>query len=87
MKNENIPIIDDFKKGKDLFLEEKLLKKINEILNKYSDSVDNEIETLIKELVIDDKPSNKYYYFNKSKNKYLKKHKYCQFEDCLIKNR
>ena len=82
MKNKNIPIIDDFKKEKDLFLEE-LLKKINEIHSKYFDSVDNEIETTIKELVIDDKPSNKYYCFNKTKNKYLKKYKYCQFEDCL----
>ena len=27
MKNKNIPIIDSFKKEKDLFLEEKLLKK------------------------------------------------------------
>ena len=72
MKNKNIPIIDDFKKEKDLFLEKELLKKINKIHNKYSDSVD-EIETIIKELVIDDQPSNKYYYFNKTKNKYIKK--------------
>ena len=83
MKNKNTPIINSFKKEKDLFLEEKLLKKINEIHNKYSDSVDDKIETNIKELVIDDQSKNKYYYFNKSKNKYLKIYKYCQFEDCL----
>ena len=82
MKNKNIPIINSFKKEKDLFLEKELLKKINEIHNKYSDSVD-EIETIIKELVIDDQPSNKYYYFNKTKNKYIKKNRYCQFDDCL----
>ena len=84
MKNKNIPIINSFKKEKDLFLEEELLNKINEIHNKYSDTVDdNEIETNIKKLVIDDQPTNKYYYFNKSKNKYLKKTRYCKFEDCL----
>ena len=33
IKNKNIPIIDDFKKEKDLFLEEELLNKINEIHN------------------------------------------------------
>ena len=82
MKNKNIPIINSFKKEKDLFLEKELLKKINEIHNKYSDSVD-EIETIIKELVIDDQPPNKYYFFSKSNNKYLKRYKYCQFDDCL----
>ena len=86
MKNKNTPIINSFKKEKDLFLEEKLLKKINEIHNKYSDSITEDIDnenSNIKELVIDDQPKNKYYYFNKSKNKYLKIYKYCQFEDCL----
>ena len=83
MKNKNIPNIPEFKKEKDLFIEEELLNKINEIHNKYSDNFDEEIETLIQELVIDNQPSNIYYYFNKSKNKYIKRNKYCQFEDCL----
>ena len=34
-------------------------------------------------MVVDDQPSNKYYYFNKTKNKYFKKNRYCQFNDCL----
>ena len=87
MKNKNIPIINSFKKEKDLFLEEELLKKINEIHNKYSDSITEDIDnenSNIKELVKkDDQLSNKYYYFNKSKSKYFKKTRYCQFEDCL----
>ena len=80
MKNKNTPIINSFKK--ELYLEEELINKIKEIHKKYSDSDDNE-NSNIKELVIDDQPKNKYYYFNKSKNKYLKIYKYCQFEDCL----
>ena len=83
IKNKNIPIIDSFKKEKNLFLEEELFKKINQIHNKYSDSVDNNEIVIIKELVINDQPSNKYYYFNKSKNKYIKKTRYCQFDDCV----
>ena len=79
---KNIPNIEEFKKEKDLYLEKELINIIENIHKKYSDNIEN-IETKIKELVIDDQPSNKYYYFNKTKNKYLKKHKYCQFEDCL----
>ena len=86
IKNKNIPSIPEFKKEKFLILEKDLLNKINEIYIKYSKSVDdNDVnETLIKELVIDDeKANNKYHYFNKSKNEYIKIFKYCQFEDCI----
>ena len=52
---------------------------------KYSDSNNEDNENSnIKELVKkDDKLNNKYYYFNKSKNKYFKKTRYCQFKNCL----
>ena len=85
MKNKDIPIIESFKKEKYLFLEKELIDKINDIHNKYSDSNNENNENInIKELVKkDDKLNNKYYYFNKSKNKYFKKTRYCQFQDCL----
>ena len=82
MKNNNIKNIEKFKKEKNLYIEEELFKKINEIHNKYSDNIDEDIETIIKKLVIDDKQSSKYYHFNKTKNRYFKKTRYCQFEDC-----
>ena len=75
IKDKDVPNIKHFKKEKDLYLEEKLIKKIHKIHKKYSDNIDDNIETVIKQLVIDDQPSSKYYYFNKSKNKYLKKNK------------
>ena len=75
IKNKDVPNIKHFKKEKDLYLEEKLIKKIHKIHKKYSDNIDDDIETVIKQLVIDDQPSSKYYYFNKSKNKCLKKNK------------
>ena len=80
-KDSNIPIIQNFNENKDLILDQKIIDKLNELYIKYSDSkkIINKSKN-IKSDNINIKPVdneeilNKYYYFNKSKNQYFKKH-------------
>ena len=69
--------------------DQKIIDKLNELYFKYSDN--NELINKSKNIKsdninikpIDDKEiSNKYYYFNKSKNQYFKKTGYCSYQDC-----
>ena len=88
-KDSNIPIIQNFNENKDLILDQKIIDKLNELYIKYSDSkkIINKSKN-IKSDNINIKPVdneeilNKYYYFNKSKNQYFKKTRYCQFNNC-----
>ena len=88
-KDSNIPIIQNFKENKDLILDQKTIDKLNELYIKYSDSkkIINESKNIKSDNInikpVDDEEIlNKYYYFNKSKNQYFKKTRYCQFNNC-----
>ena len=73
--NKNIPNL--FKNNKNLILEKEIIDELNKLSN--NKNISNIIKPKIDEKIIDEK----YYYFNKSKNKYFKKLRYCSFDDCL----
>ena len=71
--DESIPELYEI--DKDLILEKEIIDKLNELTSNKNKS------KFIKEKnnkIID----NKYYYFNKSKNEYFKKSKFCSFDTC-----
>ena len=71
--DESLP--DIFKTDKALILDKEIIDKLEELTNNKNKS------KFIKEKnnkIID----NKYYYFNKSKNEYFKKSRYCQYNEC-----
>ena len=72
--NESIPNI--FKIDKNLILEKEIIDELNKLTNNKNES------KIIKEKN-DEIFDKKYYYFNKSKNNYFKKLRYCSFNDCL----
>ena len=81
----NIPEIKHFNKNKDLIVDKNILDRLYELL----DAKPNKNQILnIKSSNISKKPTTneedliKYYYFNKSKNQYFKKKRYCQFNHC-----
>ena len=72
--NESIPNL--FKTDKNLILEKEIINKLNELTNNKNKS------KIIKQKnnkIFDEK----YYYFNKSKNDYFKKLRYCSYKDCI----
>ena len=72
--DESLP--DIFKTDKALILDKEIIDKLEELTNNKNKS------KFIKEKknkIID----NKYYYFNKSKNEYIKRLRYCSYNDCL----
>ena len=74
--DKSIPIIKKFKTDKNLILEKEIIDKLDELMN------DKNKSKIIKQK--NDKTfDNKYYYFNKSKNDYFKKLRYCSFDDCF----
>ena len=89
-KDTNIPIIKNLNENKNLILDQKIIDKLNELYIKHSNSkkiIVNKSKN-IKSYNINVKPFdneeilNKYYYFNKSKNQYFKKTRYCSYLDC-----
>ena len=72
--DETIP--NKFKTDKNLILEKEIIDKLNELIN-------NKNKSKIIKQKNDKTFDNKYYYFNKSKNDYFKKLRYCSFNDCL----
>ena len=65
-----------FKTDKDLILEKEIIDELNKLTNNKNKS------KIIKQKnneIFDEK----YYYFNKSKNNYFKKLRYCSYNDCL----
>ena len=87
-KDNNIRILNNSNKNKDLILDKKFVDKLNELYIKHSDSkkVVNKSKNIepnninIK-AINDNEILNKYYYFNKSKNDYFKKTRYCSYQD------
>ena len=85
LNKKNIPEIKHFNKNKDLIVDKNILDRLYELL----DAKPNKNQILnIKSSNISKKPTTneedlkRYYYFNKSKNQYFKKKRYCQFNHC-----
>ena len=85
LNKKNIPEIKHFNIEKDLIVDQNIIDRLYELL----DAKPNKNKILnIKSNNIDKKPTSnqedlkKYYYFNKSKNQYFKKKRYCQFNHC-----
>ena len=71
--DESIPELYEIEK--DLILEKEIIDKLNELTNNKNKS------KFIKQK--NDKIfDSRYYYFNKSKNEYFKKSRYCSYNDC-----
>ena len=85
LNKNNIPEIKHFNTNKDLILDQNIINKLYELLN--IKPKNNQISN-IKPSNITKKPTTnkedlaKYYYFNKSKNQYIKNKRYCQYTDC-----
>ena len=79
-----IPIIEKFKNN-DIILEKKVTDQLYKLLNIETNINSNYIKTNEKDNKPDDDETilKKYYYFNKTKNKYFKRNKYCQFNKCF----
>ena len=81
----NIPNIPHFNTNKDLIVDQNILDRLYELLdakpnkNKISNIKPNNIT---KKPTTNQKDLIKYYNFNKSKNQYFKKKRYCQFNHC-----
>ena len=65
-----------FKTDKDLILEKEIIDELNKLTNSKNKS---KIIKPKNDKIFDEK----YYYFNKSKNDYFKKLRYCSYNDCL----
>ena len=85
LNKKNIPEIKHFNKNKDLILDQNIIDRLYELLDAKPNK--NQIYN-IKPNNVTKKPTTneedlaKYYYFNKSKNQYFKKKRYCQFNHC-----
>ena len=86
VNKKNIPELKHFNTKKDLILDKEVLDRLYELLdskpnkNKISNIKSNNI---IKKPTTNKEDLIKYYYFNKSKNQYFKKKRYCQFNKCF----
>ena len=72
--NKSIPNL--FKTDKDLILEKEIIDKLDELTNNKNKS---KVIKQKNDKIFDEK----YYYFNKSKNDYFKKLRYCSYKDCI----
>ena len=84
---ENIadtPIIKNFE-NKNLILEKEIIDELYKLLNLNTNIDSNYILSNNKynKPVDDENILRKFYYFDKTKNKYFKKNKYCKFKNCL----
>ena len=71
--NNSLPNL--FKIDKDLILEKEIIDELNKLTN-------NKNKSKIIKPKNDEIFDEKYYYFNKSKNNYFKKLRYCSYDDC-----
>ena len=79
-----IPVIEKFKNN-DIILEKEITDKLYKLLYIEPNADNNYIKTNKKydKPVDDETILKKYYYFNKTKNQYFKRNKYCQFDKCF----
>ena len=82
--DKTIPVIEKFKNN-DIILEKEITDQLYKLLNIEPNVDSNYIKTNKKDNKPDDDETilKKYYYFNKTKNKYFKRNKYCQFNKCF----
>ena len=80
----SLKVIEKFKNN-NIILEKEIIDKIYKLLYLDSNTNSNYIKTNEKDNKPDDdeKILKKYYYFNKTKNKYFKRNKYCKFYKCF----
>ena len=71
--NESIPELYEIEK--DLILDKEIINKLDKLTN-------NKNKSKIIKQKNDKIFDNKYYYFNKSKNEYFKRLRYCSYNDC-----
>ena len=82
---KNIPEIKHFTITKDLIVEQDIIDRLYELLNINTNDIqitNIKPNNIAKKPTKDEKILNKFYYFNKSKNQYFKKKRYCQFNHC-----
>ena len=82
--DQTIPVIEKYKNN-DIILEKEITDQLYKLLNIETNINSNYIKTNEKDNKPDDDETilKKYYYFNKTKNKYFKRNKYCQFNKCF----
>ena len=82
--DKTIPVIEKFKNNH-IILEKEITDQLYKLLNIETNINSNYIKTNEKDNKPDDDETilKKYYYFNKTKNKYFKKQKYCKFNKCF----
>ena len=85
LNKKNIPEIKHFNSNKDLILDKNIIDRLYELLdakpnkNKISNIKPN---NFTKKPTTNEEDLKRYYYFNKSKNQYFKKKRFCQFNHC-----
>ena len=81
----DVPEIKHFNIDKDLILDQNIIDRLYELLNTKpnNNQISNIKPKVTKKPTNDEEILKRYYYFNKSKNKYFKKKRYCQFNHCL----
>ena len=82
---KNIPNIQHFNSNKDLIVDKNIIDRLYELLDAKPNK--NKIlnikpNNFTKKPTTNEEDLKRYYYFNKSKNQYFKKKKYCQFNSC-----
>ena len=79
-----IPVIEKFKNN-DIILEKEITDQLYKLLNIETNINSNYIKINEKDNkpVDDETILKKYYYFNKTKNKYFKRNKYCKYNKCF----
>ena len=85
LNKKNIPEIKHFTIKKDLILDKNIIDHLYQLLNVKPNN--NQISNIkpdnsTKKPTTNEEDLKRYYYFNKSKNQYFKKKRYCQFNQC-----
>ena len=85
LNKKNIPNIPQFNTNKDLIVDKNILDRLYELLDAKPNK--NQISNIksdnsTKKPTTNENDLKRYYYFNKSKNQYFKKKRYCQFNHC-----
>ena len=84
LNKKNIPNIPQLNTNKDLIVDKNIIDRLYELLDvKPNNQISNiKPDNSTKKPTNNIKDLQKYYYFNKSKNQYFKKKRYCQFNHC-----
>ena len=87
LNKKNIPEIKHFNSNKNLIVDKSILDRLYELLDTKPNN--NQISNIkpnnfTKKPTTNEEDLKRYYYFNKSKNRYFKKKRYCQFNHCYM---